>query len=90
MSTENYTPFLVGFISALVLGPLIKFLVGRVTQDGDKRLYGLEHAILNVDDIPPKTMWMNMGYWEVGCDFFSHHFHRTVCIRSSTEKSNHV
>lgn len=30
----------------------------------DDNLYGLEHAILNLD-IPPRSMWMNMGYWEV-------------------------
>ena len=29
-----------------------------------KKIYGLHHAILNID-VPPKTMWMNMGYWEV-------------------------
>ncbi len=29
-----------------------------------KKIYGLRHAMLNID-VPPKTMWMNMGYWEV-------------------------
>lgn len=27
-------------------------------------LYGLDHAVLNVR-LPPQSMWMNMGYWEV-------------------------
>jgi hypothetical protein len=29
----------------------------------DGRVYGLEHSILNLE-VPPKSMWMNMGYWE--------------------------
>lgn len=28
----------------------------------DSRVYGLGHSILNIE-LPPKTMWMNMGYW---------------------------
>lgn len=28
-------------------------------------LYDLDHAVLNVQ-MPPSTMWMNMGYWKVG------------------------
>ena len=27
-------------------------------------IYWLHHAILNID-VPPKTTWMNMGYWDV-------------------------
>lgn len=30
-----------------------------------KDLYTLDHAVLNIQ-LPPRTMWMNMGYWEVG------------------------
>lgn len=30
---------------------------------GKPRIYGFDHAVLNVQ-LPP-TMWMNMGYWEV-------------------------
>ncbi|KAJ5113489.1 hypothetical protein N7456_002023 [Penicillium angulare] len=26
-------------------------------------LYGLDHAVLNIQ-LPPQTMWMNMGYWK--------------------------
>ncbi|KAK0508782.1 hypothetical protein JMJ35_009058 [Cladonia borealis] len=32
-----------------------------------KKIYGLHHAILNIN-VPPKTMWMNMGYWERDSD----------------------
>lgn len=39
--------------------PIVVFFRGS-----DNNLYGLEHAILNID-IPPRSMWMNMGYWEV-------------------------
>lgn len=31
----------------------------------DDSLYGLDHAALNIQ-LPPTTMWMNMGYWKVG------------------------
>lgn len=34
----------------------------------DSSLYGLDHAVLNVD-MSPRTMWMNMGYWKVGSSF---------------------
>lgn len=27
-------------------------------------LYGLDHGILNLQ-VPPVSMWMNMGFWEV-------------------------
>ncbi|KAJ5813970.1 uncharacterized protein N7503_000720 [Penicillium pulvis] len=30
--------------------------------------YGLDHAVLNIQ-LPPQTMWMNMGYWESTSDF---------------------
>jgi hypothetical protein len=37
-------------------------------------IYGLDHGRLNVE-MPPKSMWMNMGYWRV-CDFvFFNSFH---------------
>ncbi|OJJ42087.1 hypothetical protein ASPZODRAFT_137505 [Penicilliopsis zonata CBS 506.65] len=28
----------------------------------EKKLYGLDHAVLNVE--PPASMWMNLGYWK--------------------------
>ncbi|KAJ5238601.1 hypothetical protein N7468_003220 [Penicillium chermesinum] len=31
-------------------------------------MYGLDHAVLNIQ-LPPQTMWMNMGYWESTSDF---------------------
>jgi hypothetical protein len=30
----------------------------------DHAIYGLDHGRLNIG-LPPPTMWMNMGYWEV-------------------------
>jgi hypothetical protein len=30
----------------------------------DHTIYGLDHGRLNIA-LPPPTMWMNMGYWEV-------------------------
>ena len=35
------------------------------------RVYGLDHAVLNMH-LPPQTMWMNMGYWEVSLLLFFH------------------
>lgn len=39
---------------------IITFIIGA----DDKKLYGLDHAILHME-APPKNMWMNMGYWKV-------------------------
>jgi hypothetical protein len=34
-------------------------------NDGTSRVYCLDHGVLNIS-VPLQTMWMNMGYWEVG------------------------
>lgn len=39
---------------------LIRLFIGA----NEEKLYGLDHAILNVE-APPRSMWMNMGYWKV-------------------------
>lgn len=39
---------------------IITFFIGA----DDKKLYGLDHAILHME-APPRNMWMNMGYWKV-------------------------
>lgn len=36
----------------------------RVLEAPSSKVYGLDHAVLNVQ-LPPQSMWMNMGYWEV-------------------------
>ncbi|KAJ5176362.1 uncharacterized protein N7482_002239 [Penicillium canariense] len=35
---------------------------------GKTRVYGLNHAVLNMK-LPPESMWMNMGYWKNTGDF---------------------
>ncbi|KKA23325.1 hypothetical protein T310_2635 [Rasamsonia emersonii CBS 393.64] len=64
---SNHRHFLNGWFWAAVLFPLAerfeKILWRSFFADGDDELYGLHHAILNVE-VPPKSMWMNMGYWE--------------------------
>jgi hypothetical protein len=39
-------------------------MLGLFKKALESRMYGLDHAVLNVQ-LPPETMWMNMGYWEV-------------------------
>lgn len=34
------------------------------TNGKSVKIYNLDHAILNIN-IPPTSMWMNMGYWKV-------------------------
>ena len=53
-------------LTTLVSSTLIKWILERTlgNEPIKKKIYGLHHAILNID-FPPKTMWMNMGYWEV-------------------------
>lgn len=40
----------------------------RVFEAPAGEVYGLDHAVLNVQ-LPPQSMWMNMGYWEVSLSF---------------------
>ncbi|CAG7930487.1 unnamed protein product [Penicillium olsonii] len=40
----------------------------RALRNPTPKLYGLDHAVLNIQ-LPPQTMWMNMGYWEHTDDF---------------------
>ena len=53
-------------LTILLLPTLIKWISKGTLGDEPikKKIYGLHHSILNID-VPPKTMWMNMGYWEV-------------------------
>lgn len=36
----------------------------RIVSAPRPEMYGLDHAVLNMQ-LPPPTMWMNLGYWEV-------------------------
>ena len=47
--------------SAFIIWTL-KRIIGH--EPKGEKIYGLHHAKLNID-VPPKNMWMNMGYWEV-------------------------
>jgi hypothetical protein len=42
---------------------MLGFLKGALRKSR-ANVYGLDHAVLNIQ-LPPQTMWMNMGYWEV-------------------------
>jgi len=63
---------IITFISGTLLIPIAKFLLKKSTDDAkdgesdgaDNAIYNLDHGRLNIE-LPPKTMWMNMGYWEV-------------------------
>ncbi|KAJ5949669.1 hypothetical protein N7454_001253 [Penicillium verhagenii] len=43
-------------------------LLNRLFKKPRIETYGLDHAVLNIQ-LPPQTMWMNMGYWESTSDF---------------------
>ncbi|KAJ5934735.1 hypothetical protein N7466_004282 [Penicillium verhagenii] len=43
-------------------------LLKRLFKKPRIETYGLDHAVLNIQ-LPPQTMWMNMGYWESTSDF---------------------
>ena len=49
-------------LSSTLIKCIPKGILGEVPMK--KKLCGLHDAALN-SDVPPKTMWMNMGYWEV-------------------------
>ena len=67
----NITPSQVGWYVAVGLTILLSSALIRYVPKGilgdktmKKKTCWLHHATLNVE-IPPKTIWMNMGYWEV-------------------------
>ncbi|EPS31151.1 hypothetical protein PDE_06106 [Penicillium oxalicum 114-2] len=43
-------------------------MLGFLKKSLESRVYGLDHAVLNIQ-LPPATMWMNMGYWKDTEDF---------------------
>lgn len=51
-----------GFLDTIIsfIERLVRLFIGA----NEEKLYGLDHAILNVE-VPPRNMWMNMGYWKV-------------------------
>ena len=66
ISPSHVGAYVVVGLTILLTSTLIKWIPRRIVGDEpiNKKIYGLHHAKLNID-IPPKTMWMNMGYWEV-------------------------
>ena len=79
-STDNdaIPAYVAGLLTGMVVLKVLKYLLRSIfgrkialfkCNDGDRQiwtqkgLYGFEHAVLNVE-VPPKSMWMNMGYWE--------------------------
>jgi hypothetical protein len=46
-------------------------------------MYGLDHAVLNIR-LPPQSMWMNMGYWEVSIAH-NKHSHPTDLLQSTVD-----
>jgi hypothetical protein len=64
-SAHSGLDFLAGWISAIIVTYTIKWYTRHLyDSSSNKGLYGLDHAILNIE-IPPKNLWMNIGYWEV-------------------------
>lgn len=69
-SLLNDHSFLYGWICGLLFIPFIKNATSSLfrycfADSGEDKLYGLDHALLNIE-MPPPSMWMNMGYWKVG------------------------
>lgn len=70
--------YVLGITSSIWLLPWVRgmaiYLITQLSTDNtrietnytarDESLYGLDHAALNIQ-LPPTTMWMNMGYWKV-------------------------
>lgn len=66
ISSSQVWAYVAAGLIILLSSTLIKWIPKATLGDEprEKKIYGLHHAILNID-VPPKTMWMNMGYWEV-------------------------
>ncbi|RMD42150.1 hypothetical protein DV735_g3014, partial [Chaetothyriales sp. CBS 134920] len=66
------------FVLGVLFLPLVKSIQTAITRsnegegdgdgDGNNSIYGLDHGRLNLV-VPPPTMWMNMGYWELTSEF---------------------
>lgn len=54
--------FLVAVVALLVARWI--FRSGRANQVDNKRLYRVDHSVLNIP-LPLHSLWMNMGYWKV-------------------------
>ena len=73
----------------------IERLFGRIVRSiagvDEKKLYGLDHAILNIK-VPPRCMWMNMGYWKVckTCQISASLAATLVSENGLTEKKEYV
>ncbi|KAA8647945.1 uncharacterized protein ATNIH1004_003827 [Aspergillus tanneri] len=49
-----------------ILGKILRWAIRifrSVIGVDEKKLYGLDHSILHME-VPPTSMWMNMGYWK--------------------------
>ncbi len=66
ISWSEIRAYLAGCSTILLVVPLLKYLTRRITQRGQEanKIYALHHGVLNIE-LPPKSMWMNMGYWNV-------------------------
>ncbi|KAF2493290.1 hypothetical protein BU16DRAFT_563455 [Lophium mytilinum] len=62
------------FICGIIFIPTVRTLAPQLKKviwhesEAIVEVYGLEHGRLNID-LPPKSMWMNMGYWKDTNDF---------------------
>jgi hypothetical protein len=63
--------YIAGCLSGAVLVPILTYALKKTARylfshkdEADHALYRLDHGVLNVE-IPPRTMWMNLGYWKV-------------------------
>jgi hypothetical protein len=43
---------------------VLDFIRKSLANGPNSAIYGLDHGRLNLE-LPTKSMWMNMGYWEV-------------------------
>jgi hypothetical protein len=63
--TRNQIPALFPLFKRVIFS--LNAVVNRDVADHESRpskIYNLDHGRLNIT-LPPPTMWMNMGYWEV-------------------------
>jgi len=63
--------FVTGCVFGVAIVPVMKLTLKRIAgyfapskDEGGQDLYRLDHGILNVE-VPPTSMWMNMGFWKV-------------------------
>jgi hypothetical protein len=79
VSRRTFFTLLCGFLLSLGSRYLSIIAAFVLSSEDDEALYNFEHGMLNLP-IDCKSMWMNVGYWNVSRSLYSYSIYRTDMI----------